>query len=110
MSRQQGIRLVVAFAPVKHRVHQGLKNFEPLTAEMREWPLNELPDEVASMLNALAPDIDFIDLTPPLREAAAQGVLTYLPDDTHWTAEGQRVAGEAIHHLLAGGQTRVAKQ
>ena len=110
VSRQQGIRLVVAFAPVKHRVHQGLKNFEPLTAEMREWPLNELPDEVASMLNTLAPDIEFIDLTSPLREVAAQGVLTYLPDDTHWTAEGQRVAGEAIHHLLAGGQTRVAKQ
>ena len=30
---------------------------------MREWPLNELPGEVASMLNTLAPDIDFIDLT-----------------------------------------------
>jgi len=40
------------------------------------------------MLKELAPEIDFIDLTLPLREAAAQGVLTYLPDDTHWTTEG----------------------
>ncbi|MGC4054373.1 MAG: SGNH/GDSL hydrolase family protein [Paludibaculum sp.] len=110
VSRQQGIRLVVAFAPVKHRVHQGLENFEPLTAEMREWPLNELPNEVASMLKGLAPEIEFLDLTPPLREAAAQGVLTYLPDDTHWSAEGQRVAGEAIHDLLVRSHTRLAKQ
>ncbi len=110
VSRQQGIRLVVAFAPVKHRVHQGLENFEPLTEEMREWPLNELPEEVAAILKQLAPEIEFLDLTPPLREAAAQGVLTYLPDDTHWTAEGQRVAGEAIHQVLAGSPTRLAKE
>lgn len=110
VSRQRGIRLVVAFAPVKHRVHQGLENFEPLTEEMREWPLNDLPNEVEAMLSALTPEIEFIDLTLPLREAAARGGLTYLPDDTHWTAEGQRVAGEAIHHLLAGRPTRLAKQ
>lgn len=110
VSRQQGIRLVVAFAPVKHRVHQGLENFEPLTKEMREWPLNDLPEEVASMLKQLAPEIEFLDLTPPLRNAAAQGVLTYLPDDTHWTAAGQRIAGEAIHQVLAGNPTRLAKE
>ncbi len=110
LTRQRGIRLVVAFAPVKHRVHQGLHNFEPLTDEMRDWPLNDLPNEVATMLGELTPEIVFLDLTPPLREAAAQGRLTYLPDDTHWTVEGQRVAGEAIHHVLAGSQTRLAKQ
>jgi hypothetical protein len=110
LSRQRGIRLVVAFAPVKHRVHQGLQNFEPLTEEMKEWPLNDLPNEVARMLKALTPDIEFLDLTLPLREAAAQGVLTYLPDDTHWTADGQRVAAEAIHHLLADSRARLAKR
>lgn len=110
LSRQRGIRLVVAFAPAKHRVHLGLDNFEPLTEEMRTWPVNELPYEVSSMLKELAPEIDFIDLTLPLREAAAQGVLTYLPDDTHWTTEGQRVAGEAIHQVLAGPPPRLARQ
>ena len=110
LSRQRGIRLVVAFAPVKHRVHQGLQNFEPLTEEMRKWPLNDLPSDVARMLKSLSPEIEFLDLTLPLREAAAQGVLTYLPDDTHWTAEGQRVAAEAIHHLLADRRARLAKR
>lgn len=110
VSRQRGIRLMVAFAPVKHRVHLGLDNFEPLTEEMRHWPLNDLPSQVASILKDLTPEVEFLDLTPPLREAAAQGWLTYLPDDTHWTAEGQRVAGEAIHHFLSISQTRVARQ
>lgn len=109
-SRQRGIRLVVAFAPLKHRVHQGLENFEPLTEAMREWPLNDMPNEVESMLRALTTEIEFVDLTLSLREAAARGGLTYLPDDTHWAAERQRVAGEAIHHLLAGRPTRLAKQ
>jgi hypothetical protein len=110
LSRQRGIRLVVAFAPAKHRVHQGLENFEPLTEEMKTWPVNELPHEVESMVKGLAPQIDFIDLTQPLREAAAQGVLTYLPDDTHWTTEGQRVAGEAIHHVLVGPPPPLARR
>lgn len=86
------------------------KNFEPLTEAMREWPLNDMPNEVESMLRALTTEIEFVDLTLSLREAAARGGLTYLPDDTHWAAERQRVAGEAIHHLLAGRPTRLAKQ
>ena len=100
LCRQQGIRLVVAFAPVSYRVHQGLANFEPLTPELKEWPLNNLPDELAHLLRAISPDIDFLDLTHPLRAAAASGVLTYLPDDTHWTAHGQRVAGQALYQRV----------
>ena len=91
---------MVAFAPVSYRVHRGLPNFEPSTPEMRQWPLNDLPEQVVSMVRAISPKIDFVDLTFPLRAAAAAGVLTYLPDDTHWTAEGQRVAGQAIHRTV----------
>lgn len=110
VSRQRGIRFVVAFAPVKYRVHRGLETFEPSTPEMRDWPFNELPSEVESMVKAMSPEIAFIDLTLPLRAAAAAGVLTYLPDDTHWTGEGQRVAGEAIHDALSALNIRLAKQ
>lgn len=110
VSRQRGIRFVVAFAPVKYRVHRGLETFEPSTPEMRDWPFNELPSDVESMIKAISPEIAFIDLTLPLRDAAAAGVLTYLPDDTHWTGEGQRVAGEAIHNALLNLNIRFAKQ
>ncbi len=41
--------------------------------EMKEWPLNNLPDDLAHVLWAISPDIDFLDLTHPLRAAAASG-------------------------------------
>jgi hypothetical protein len=59
-----------------------------------------LPDEVALGIRAISQTIDFVDLTHSLRAAAAAGILTYLPDDTHWTAEGQRVAEQALHQQV----------
>ena len=106
LCRQRGIRFMVAFAPVSYRVHRGLPNFEPSTEEMRQWPLNDLPDQVASVVQGISSDIDFVDLTVPLKSAAEAGVLTYLPDDTHWTAEGQRVAAEAIYRQVGASFRR----
>jgi hypothetical protein len=108
--RQRGARFMVAFAPTSARVHHGLNNFEPSTPQMQNWVMNNLPDEFEHMLRNVSPGIEFIDLTVPLREAAAAGVLTYIPDDTHWTAEGQRVAGEAIHRKLISQNIRIAQQ
>lgn len=107
--RQRGIHLVVAFAPVSYRVHHGLKNFEPSTPEMRAWLPNDLPEEVAPVLRAISPTIDFVDLTHSLRVAAVAGILTYLSDDTHWTAEGQRVAGQALHQQVLASIKRSAE-
>ncbi|MCK6492790.1 MAG: GDSL-type esterase/lipase family protein [Nitrospira sp.] len=101
LCREKGIRFVVTFAPVSYRVHRDLPNFSPLTPEMQQWPLNDLPDELRAMVRQVSPEIEFLDLTPGLREAAAAGVLTYIPDDTHWTAEGQRVAGVALSRRLS---------
>jgi hypothetical protein len=109
LCRQRGIHLVVAFAPVSYRVHHGLKNFEPATPEMRAWRPNDLPDEVALGIRAISQSIDFVDLTHSLRAAAAAGILTYLPDDTHWTAEGQRVAGQALHQQVLASIKRSAE-
>jgi hypothetical protein len=100
---------MVAFAPVSYRVHRGLPNFEPLTAEIQQWPLNDLPERVASIVEAISPEIEFVDLTHPLREAAGVGILTYLPDDTHWTPEGQRVAGQAIFGQVVSSVRRSRK-
>lgn len=109
LCRQRGIHLVMAFAPVSYRVHHGLKNFEPSTPEMRAWLPNDLPEEVASVLRAISPTVDFVDLTHSLRAAAAAGILTYLPDDTHWTAEGQRAAGQALHQQVLASIKRSAE-
>ena len=108
LCRQRGIRFIVAFAPVSYRVHQGLERFEPSTPEMQDWPLNDLPDEIEPILRTISPDIEFVDLTLPLREAAARGVLTYLPDDTHWTADGQYVVGQVLHQHVTATAPRSA--
>ncbi|MDP9132869.1 MAG: hypothetical protein M3M98_07035, partial [Nitrospirota bacterium] len=61
---------------------------------------------VEPILREISSDIEFVDLTRSLREAAATGVLTYLPDDTHWTADGQRVAGEALYQHVTATMVR----
>ena len=40
--------------------------------------------------------IRLVDLDAPLAAAVARGVDVTLPDDSHWNAEGHRIAGEAI--------------
>jgi hypothetical protein len=57
----------------------GLPNFEPLTAEIQQWPLNDLPERVASIVEAISPEIEFVDLTHPLREAAGTGSSPIYP-------------------------------
>ena len=47
-----------------------------------------------------------VDLTPALRAAVADGRAVYFRHDPHWTAEGHRLAAEALRlpvaRLLAG--------
>ncbi len=40
------------------------------------------------------------DLTPALQKRAAARQKLYYPNDNHWTEEGNRVVGEAIHQFL----------
>ncbi|MCC2639709.1 MAG: rane protein of unknown function [Nitrospira sp.] len=110
LSRKHDIRFVVAFAPASYRVHHGLNNFAPSTPQIQTWSLGNLPQEFERMLQAVSPDIEFIDLTVALREAASTGILTYFPDDTHWTAEGHRVVGETIHRSLFERDSRLAQR
>ena len=46
------------------------------------------------------PEVPIVNTTPALQEAAADalqnGSLLYWPDDTHWNAEGVRVAAAQI--------------
>ncbi|HKR80729.1 MAG TPA: hypothetical protein VJR69_13565 [Nitrospira sp.] len=42
----------------------------------------------------------FVDLLPEFREQARAGKLLYYPFDTHWNAEGRRIAAELIAHSL----------
>ena len=93
-------QLIVAFAPIAYRVYHDIASFDA-SSEIRFWTLNDLPQRLEAMLHGISPDINYLDLTPALASAARAGRLVYLPDDTHWTAEGHQVVAESIHQALS---------
>ncbi|MDG3004011.1 alginate O-acetyltransferase AlgX-related protein [Paludisphaera mucosa] len=99
LCREHGVDLVVAFVPAKFRVYRDLCRFAP-DSPCTAWPSDDLPDDVGRVVAGLGPDVGFVDLTPPFRAAAEAGGLVYLPDDTHWSEEGHRLAAEALAPVL----------
>ena len=71
--------------------------------------LDEIPTHLQRLLEEADPHIEYVDLTPALKAASRAGIPTYLADDTHWTAEGNRVAADTIHRALQkASQTRIS--
>jgi hypothetical protein len=95
----QGARLVFVFIPDKFRVLRGYCRF-PGKSECRNWVLSDLPTRMRSALQAVSPDIGYVDLTPDLENLAKSGVLPYYSDDVHLAPEGHRAAATAIHEFL----------
>ena len=91
--RARGMDLTVAFVPAKFRVYRDLCRFDA-ASPCPAWPVDDLPGIVGGV--ARDAGVDFLDLTPTLKAAAKAGPLVYLPDDTHWSAEGHRVAAAAV--------------
>ena len=110
LCRDRGIRFMVVFVPEKYRVYHDLSNVRLSTDELRSWTVNDLPRLLRRLLAELSPDIEYVDLTPALKAASRNGIATYLSDDTHWTVEGHRVAAEAIHRALAGGNAKQGRR
>ena len=97
ITREAGARFLLAFAPTKFRVYEGLVDFEP-GALCAGWRGNELP----GLLEAFAGEagIDWLDLTPVLRAAAERGELVHFEDDGHWSPRGNAVVAEAVGERL----------
>ncbi|WP_170399588.1 alginate O-acetyltransferase AlgX-related protein [Ruegeria arenilitoris] len=99
--RQNGSRLLVAHIPMKIDVYRDLLAF-PDDSIVQDWA----PLELAAKLQTWADEngIEYMDLTPALQQAAADGTLVYFLDDAHWTPEGhQVVAHTVIDHLTTKG-------
>jgi hypothetical protein len=104
LCRRQEIDLVVVFVPTKFRVYRDLCRFDP-ASPCRSWPADGLPRVLADLVRSTSSQIGYLDLTPSLHAAAADGSLVYLPDDTHWTSDGHRVAALAIGDYLRSRPT-----
>lgn len=42
-------------------------------------------------------EIDYLDLLPIMKEETTKGIVPYYPRDTHWNAEGHRIAAREIY-------------
>jgi hypothetical protein len=89
----QGIRLLVAFIPTKFRVYGDYCRFPPGSPCLawRPWRLRE---ELAAFCRENG--IDLIDLTEPMRDAAADGRLLYAAEDSHWSPDGHRFVASLL--------------
>jgi hypothetical protein len=111
LARERGVRLVVAYAPVKPHVVLPLVRDQVSAAQLRAFagfrdrddPL-PAPDAFRDRLFArldvqeaqlrewcAEQGVAFVSLTDPLRDALARGIPVYFTYDPHWTEQGHRV-------------------
>jgi hypothetical protein len=113
---QDGVRLVIVYAPTKVRVVFPLvaDQLDPrllqefLAIDMREERLpavNQMPGVLLERFNSIEQVVDlwcrnekihFISLTDSLRSAVVQGEQVYYTYDQHWTPTGQQCAAREI--------------
>lgn len=101
--RARNFQLIVVLVPSKYTAYQPLiKGAAPTNkgTEFRE-------------LQKLLPDISVANTTPALqataKDAFEHGSLLYWPDDTHWNADGVRVAADQVETVLAARRQTMPK-
>jgi hypothetical protein len=89
----RGIRLLVVFIPTKFRVYGDYCRFPPESPcpSWRPWRLRE---DFADFCRKNG--IDLLDLTEPMRRAAAAGRLLYAAEDSHWSPDGHRFVADLL--------------
>jgi hypothetical protein len=95
--RQRNFQLIVILVPSKYTVYQ------PLIKDAIPTDKSEALNELQNKLK----DAPVVNTTAALQQAAAaeltHGNLLYWRDDTHWNAEGVRVAAEQLQAEYAAG-------
>ena len=93
--RQRGATTVIVFVPSKLSV----------MGEYVDWPKGSTlsdPRMWSSTFSgrlrafAVSENVEFFDLTPPLKTAATEGLLPYFTDDTHMNSLGHSLASKAM--------------
>jgi acetyltransferase AlgX (SGNH hydrolase-like protein) len=100
--REQGMRLVVFYIPIKFRVYGDFCTF-PQGSPCVTWHPWDLESRLAAVLRDAG--IEFVSLTEPMRAAARMGDLLYLRDDSHWNAAGQAFVAEQLTAVWASSDT-----
>ncbi len=96
--RESGFRSILLAAPNKENIHYDL-----LVEPRRPAFLDQV---VAGVRGA---GIEVVDLQPAYRAAKENGLQVYHFDDTHWTAEGVRIAADALSKVLPNQPNRISQ-
>jgi hypothetical protein len=94
-----GAHLLFVFIPIKYRALHESCRF-PAGSECGKWVLNDMPERLRKAVGP-SPDAGFIDLTQSYADAARKGVLAYIPDDDHWSSDGQNLAAEVVNDYIS---------
>jgi acetyltransferase AlgX (SGNH hydrolase-like protein) len=103
----QGIRLIFVFIPTKFRAWHKSCQFTQESA-CRNWTVSDLPERMESAVKAISPEIGYLDLTPYLANALNKDVISYYPDDDHWSPDGHRIAAEVLNDYLRALESKMA--
>lgn len=91
--RDNGIRLLLCYVPIKFRVYREFVEFAS-DSPCPNWDVWTLPKDFADFCRTTG--IPFIDFTAPLTDAIREGKMPYAPTDSHWGPDGHRLAAEIL--------------
>jgi hypothetical protein len=96
-ARTLGLKPWLVFMPCKRRVLDGHLKFTPGTdPKYVNWRPTDLPSLIKEL--SARNEMSFVDLTPALRKATDDGVLTYNPI---WDTHLNRAGSEVVAHVIA---------
>lgn len=95
-----GARLLVAYIPSRMEVNPRVWELTQVRYGLgSDYDRDAVRKRVASIAARI--DVPMIDLTPELTRANGLFKTTYFTTDSHWNAEGQRVAAAAVTDFVA---------
>ncbi len=95
--REKDITLRLVFVPSKFRVYGSLCEF-PECSPCGAWHLWDLEARFEAFCSR--DGLPLLDLTEPMRTAAARGQILYAPEDSHWNARGHHFVAELLSTAL----------
>ena len=113
IAEENNIVPIVLFLPTKAHIYAEYSSSESETNWMtiRDQQI-AAKDHVEVALQTLCREIgiEMISLSPAFDRAASQGTLLYYPFDSHWNAEGRRVAASVLAEALISRRQAVTRQ
>ena len=93
LGREQGVTTVLFFVPMKFRVYGGFCSFEP-GSPCHRWKPWELPARFTAF--CIEEQINCVDLSVPMGQAASAGRLLYVAEDSHWNEDGHVFVADQV--------------